>query len=212
MHRRHFVVLVALAPLLVSAPASAAPILDQVCCSAVALGGGDFSLYRFQTFTVGLNGTMTGIEVGLGGASLPPTLTLYPTAFVPGQTGDTFGTPLILNALLANTGASVPGAGTSTYYFASLGLGIAVTVGQQFTILLRDGIAGLPIYGGDPYPGGQFLSGVGPNSLLVTSPGLGDFPFRTYVDTAPAPIPEPSTFLMIGGGLAALVRGRSRRR
>jgi hypothetical protein len=198
-------VLAGVVAVLLPSAAHAAPIVDQSCCAIGPNGGTDLTLYRFQTFTVGLTGTMTGIEIGMaGGVTDPASLTLYAGALMTGQGGETFGAPLILDAPLVETGVPVPFAGVTTYRLATLGAGIAVTAGQQFTILLRDGIVGLPFYPGNPYPGGAFMTGFAPNARL--SEPQGDLAFRTYVDTSPANVPEPSLVVLTVAGVAILFR------
>ena len=216
---RRYLVLFAFLMLAVPMHAGAAPILDQQCCPTTSSGyffNGDI---RVQTFTAGLTGLLTGIDVGLDfvSGSLPP-FELYDGAFAAGQNVTTFGAPRATLSLV-NTGVSTPPAMPGTYFFADLSAsGILVTAGQQFSIVMRPPpppSLGTWIVGpGNSYAGGEFLvifNLTGQPSPLLLQPA--EAVFRTYVDpgVTPPPVPEPGTLLLIASGAAGLLaRRRSR--
>ena len=66
---------------------------------------------------------------------------------------------------------------------------------------------------GSDYAMGQAYGRDG--ALAPWAPIVGDFAFRTYVDSippSPAPIPEPSSLVLLGTGLAAVAYRRRRQR
>jgi hypothetical protein len=161
-----------------------------------------------QTFTVGITGLLTQVDLGI---------------FNPNDTsrGDLyFPDPLTIE--LRGTSAAAPN--TDVLYSWSVPVadvtlertaltsfsltGLDVVAGQTLAIVLSTGSDGN--YGWSYaccYDGGE---------AFVPSPNTvpGDFIFRTYVDPAqPAPTPEPATWVLLGLGLAtvSMVSRRSSR-
>src|SRR5262245_18263171 len=194
---RRVIVVASLLASLTSVNAQASPIIDQSCCPNADATAGFSQLTRVQTFTVGMGGVMTGIDVGLlsQGPTLP-TFELFAGAFSAGQLVSSFGSPLATLAV-ANTGVAVPGGCAATYFFSRLGAGVPVVPGLQFSSVHRPTSSGgswmndIP----GPYLGGialttLFSGGGVTDSLSADLAGPGqpvDFAFRTYVDAAGVP-------------------------
>src|SRR5262245_21993148 len=102
-------------------PASATSIIDQSCCGTADSSFLFSNLTRVQSFTVGITGLMTEIDLGLNQGGSMPTFELFAGAFCCGQDISTFGSPLATLALVA-TGQLLPN--NSQFFAASLGAGI----------------------------------------------------------------------------------------
>jgi hypothetical protein len=212
--------LVVAALLTVAAPrhANAAPVLDRQCCSTVDAIGTFNEVYAIQGFSVSLTGQLTAFELAIFDGVLP-IVELYDGLFAPGNDLTTFtprATVPIVNSSVAL--AEPPGVADGFFWFRAdlSALDIAVSAGQQFSIVLRDagpGTQGL-FLGTDEPNGGVFLYAIG--NILFDSAQLGGEPvdawFRTYVEPAPPAVPEPSTlFLTVGGAAMAGLRRRLHR-
>jgi hypothetical protein len=204
-----------------SGTASAAPILDQSCCSSTnddAIFDGQ--LTRAQTFTVGLAGLLSRVELGLsvlGSGSVA--IEIHPEIVA--------GTTLPLGPPLA--------AGTITWsspvsQFFSIDIssaGLFVSPGQVLSIVQNPtdggpacessrpplpppfcswtGLVAVPASSFDPYPGGIALTTTMPNPatfVRLVSFSDSDLNFRTFVD--PQPVSWPATMTLMGLGLAAV--------
>jgi hypothetical protein len=209
-----FAAAVACGLLALGAPAEAAVQLDQysmpesgvVAGSGGAGGGGVSETYRLgQTFTVGLDGTLEAIDLGmfryLDGATSGFTFDLY---------GDG-AAPLISGAV---SGADIPAFFLHTTDWSSalrLDLSAArlhVQAGEQLSLMIARDAA--PAVTGPSWlfiVDGRWITYAGGNAIVetggVAEPQSEDFAFRTYVDTAIA-APEPATWalLIAGFGLA----------
>jgi hypothetical protein len=194
----------------------ASVLLDQSCCASANFTG-FFTLTntRVQTFTVGLGGQLTAIDLGLAltSGSLPA-FELYATAFTVGQDVASFGSPLTTLALV-NSGVPVPGTApgvTPTFFSADLSsAGLFVAPGQQLSIVQRPSATNLngAWVGttGNQYGGGTALTTSGGSTTLVPQGFGDDLSFRTFVDS-PTAVPEAPAFFLVGVGLVGLVAGR----
>lgn len=194
---------------------SALPVLDQQNVSA---GGGSTSFGVFtavipgvgtlvtsqtvyQTFTVGIAGLLTQIDVEVGNSTDPTPIEPIDLAL----TATSGGVP---TASLASASLAPPALGETVFRSADLsGAGISVTVGQVLAIRLSSTTSGgyQWFQSGDTYPGGlQFVEHIPPPTVggdpLTAFPDT-DMAFRTFVD--PAPVPEPGTLLLLGSGLGS---------
>lgn len=208
---RRMLTRLALSALLVafwSLPGMAAPILDQELDSdedATYIQPAPVEVDIAQTFTVGLSGTLDSIELKArrDAATLPLLFELWPTVGgVP--------TPGALASVLVPASAVPVG-----YDWISIDLkpySIGVTAGDVLAIVLQtsDGEVLDPYIfrqGYDPagldYPAGskfRRLDGGAWEDEVVL-----DLAFRSFL------VPEPSTVLLVGAGLAVLAAPRRRR-
>ena len=205
--------------------ARSAPILDQAFVP-VALAQPDVifgTMYadlgvglRAQTFTVGLNGVLTGFEVLLDTTGMGAGERTFDIL------GTIAGVPDVASAPLASV--AIPFAGDNTgFYAGSLGVPLPVAVGGILAIADRglqgDGAFWVGHYDYTEdlafgallshYPGG---AAYGPTFTEPVGLFGGDLGFRTYVDpdsAQPPSIPEPATLVLLGAGMAvALARRR----
>lgn len=178
-------------------------------------GGGPID--RAQTFTVGLTGLLTQVNLldfgVFSGVTLPLLFDIRTTSGgVPTESNS--GANILASLSIGPGGIpSAPASGaapTGTLAIDLSSLGLFVTLGDVLGIALRteDTTEGAYRWGREAvngYAGGADfirLSGTwGPNS---TSPG--DQSFQTFVD--PNPVPAPSAMLLMGTGLFGLVGWR----
>src|SRR5687767_3691112 len=195
--------------------AEATPIVDQVFApsssSAIPAGLGQAA----QTFTVGVSGTLVQIDVAAWlnplGLDFPLLFDLRPV--------DGSGVPLNdpSTALVQRTipRASVPTNQTPTpdqFVAVNLGLGVPVTAGDQFAIVLNGatgGSYGVFANSGDGYAGGDYFWNF-QTGLWELRSGA-DFGFRTWIESATT-VAEPSTLLLIVTSVASVVLSRRNRR
>lgn len=217
--------------------ADASPIvLDQfsfVTGSNLSAGNGFFNAPLngvkdlAQTFVVANTGILTEIVVGLspqGGFTGDLLFDIVP--LVGDTPSDNIGTALVSRVIPRADVNCIPTCNQSILSIANLGL--AVTAGDHFAIVLRAALDGAFTWddAGFPYAGGQgFSRGFnGAWSPIPDGPPgvVRDLAFQTFVDCAdpsrctdlapPRPVPEPSTMLLIGAGGAALILRRKQAR
>jgi hypothetical protein len=166
-----------------------------------------------QTFTVGITGTLTEVDVSVERFNFdPPTGTLY--LQIRGTTG---GVPnadpsyLLQASVSESTLPLAPNFGFVSFDVSSAGL--QVTQGEQLAIVLLAPDFANPVnwigVQGDQYPAGGAFVEQEPDFGWVPSPVSGaDLGFQTFV----SPVPEPSTLVMSSlAGLAGLtIAARSR--
>ncbi len=174
------------------APAQAQQTLDQQqpTTTGLAYGVPPQPSGLAQTFTAGLTGTLTQVDVFISNNQY--TLTPLPPLIV--EIRDTVG-GVPGNTVLA-TATVQPAAVTAAGYFVSVTLapGAPVVAGMQYAIVLsqtattpaldpnRAGFyAWAILQGGDPYPAGEPYALSSPRTRLGA---LDDFAFRTYVTVA----------------------------
>lgn len=192
--------------------AHAATVVDQSCCASANAEYFFDELTRVQTFTVGLSGQLTGIDLGLLPGSVGiPTFEFFSGAFVDGQAVATFGVPLVTLSAI-DTGVPIPGSSFGgTLFFADLsGAGLFVSPGQQFSIVMRplpvnDGNGGWIATSGNPYAGGTELTTTLDSTANLVAQ-TDDASFSTFVSIST--VPEPSTLLLISVGLVSLIARR----
>jgi hypothetical protein len=201
--------------LLGGAAALAAPILDQVC---EAEFNSDMGFYRYldraQTFTVGLTGFLTQVDIKVHRTGTLSEDILFDVRTTAGglPTEPNVGANILFNAVIPKTDVplvdrwnDVPW--TSVY----LGAGsFSVTAGSMLAIALQTDDQEVCWLAGNylnPYPSG--ISYSRDNDVNWDSHPDTDMFFRTWVDVAAAP--TPSTFLLLGSGMAGLGLLRHRR-
>jgi hypothetical protein len=207
----------ALSALALPSPAAADPIVIDQQNLGPRIGGtgvaGDMSLA--QTFTVGITGNLTELELGV---------------FNPNDVGSGdpyFPDPLTIE--LRDTASGAPG--TNVLYSWTLpmadatldrdaltafaGANLSVVAGQTLAIVFRTGPSGN--FGWSEAccyaRGTSFVdTGAGFDPIYPAHSGIdSDFIFRTSVEpNGVSPTPEPAAFLLLGTGLAAVFR-KSRR-
>ena len=198
--------LLALAPL-----AHAAPILDQ---HDEAFEGAVNFYALAQTFTVGIDGNLVGIDVA--------TFTDGPTTIA--ILGTIAGVPDYNNQLASVLLGALPHQGglgfQPTVFFAP----IPVSVGDVLALAVFSNLEGgggtsnwNTDFGGGSYAGGMAYRSIGSTPLngftpLVAFDQTADLLFRTYVDSdvVTKPVPEPGTMTLLLGGLAFGARRRVR--
>jgi hypothetical protein len=224
-------VVICVLPGFLSGTASAAPILDQSCCGSTnieAIFSGQ--LTRAQTFTVGLAGLLSRVELGLsvlGSASVA--IEIHPEVVA--------GTSLPLGPPLA--------AGTITWsspatQFSSIDIssaGLFVSPGQVLSIVQNPteggpaceaarpplpppfcswtGLEAVPASSFDPYAGGIVLTTTIPSPAVfvrLVSFSDADLNFRTFVDAQPVSGPATMTLMVLGLAPAAWHAYRTRLR
>ena len=193
-------------------PAAALPILDQEYDPTIdrllgigqVEGQADPDIDLAQTFTVGITGILTSVEVLIRRESGITEDLLFDIRTIAG------GVPTEADAganVLANTSLSAAGIPLASE-FVSVDLssfGLAVTAGEVLSIVLQsDGANPAYLWSGtaaDGYAGGgtfrRFLS---IPATWGTTGAASDLAFRTFVE----PVPEPSTALLLMAGILGL--------
>ena len=193
---------------LLSGIAWAAPILDQSCCSSTETSPGiSTDLTRAQTFTVGLAGLLSSVELGVSGTTVPVTIEIHPQIVA--------GTTLPLGTPLAK--GIIP-TGASEFFSVDIsGAGLLVAPGEILSIVLLPAADVGGVWTAQSpglYTRGTALTTTTPNPavfVLALDPTSGaerDFSFRTFVD--PRAVPGPDTLTLIGLGLAAAAAWHAR--
>lgn len=190
----------------VAAPsAGASPIVDQSCCDFY----GGFAVLgrvtRAQTFTVGIDGILSGVALDLltvdAGAV---TLEVY-GAVTGGTALSTLG-PALDSTTLAWTSSG------SGYVFGSLTAGLEVARGDVLTIIQRPTTSTtsrvlwqITDFHDDHYGGGEAFQ-TRTSDLDTLQPAIFDAGFRTFVE--PTRVPEPSVTTLFALGIALQYLGR----
>ena len=204
MKRRAFGLLAGLAILaLLPGSALAAAVQDQSNGTGGSYtGGAKFS----QTFTAGMTGALTAVDLYLG-------INGTETDSMSIQNVD--GSSLPNGTILASTTALITGSNISDpawFEFAFTTTPAYVTSGTQYAIVVTTTNA--QIYGttGDGYGGGaawEWVTSKGNSYWVGFGTNLGDFSFKTFVDTAaaaPSQSPSASAFQSLQGETAGAVR------
>jgi hypothetical protein len=189
--------------------AEAAPILDQ---QYTAIGTGSVivsaSQSIAQTFTVGMEGLLTSVEVQVARRAVPPDSDLI-LSIVNAATGT-------LTDVLA-TVAIDPSEVSTSFAFLAVDLSsfmLDVEVGQRLAIRLTTASPGTG--GGiNPYAWFGDFPGtyVGGTAFINNNPSLQrDMAFRTFVDPQAAAIPEPASLALVAVGLLGGASRWARRR
>lgn len=175
---------------------------------------GEANVFLAQTFTVGLTGTLTRIDLNVffphddfSRFTDPLSIQLRTTAG---------GTPTntVVDAITVAP-QNLPGFADRFGLTAFSGFGVNVTAGDALAIVLTTGTTGnfgwglgACCYGG----GAAQWTANGGAFVPITFPGAPEFLFRTWVEADVTPTPEPGTMLLAATGVAALVARRRRQR
>lgn len=178
--------------LLLSGPAAAAPVIDQQSTgSGTAISSSEATSQTGQTFTAGLTGLLTRIDVSdLVRATMTGTLTLNVFNTASGlPVGSTIASQAIPNSAVPSS------AGQVSFVFNSP---TSIIAGRTYAFALvpQSGVVNYGVVDPGNYVGGEAIQGGPSGWVTYGSPGP-DLLFTTYVDTgdetvaasaAPAPV------------------------
>jgi hypothetical protein len=200
---------------------NAVPILDQSNPGTGAFHNfgkvGASSQYTLaQTFTAGLTGQLTGVDIYVtkrGTPTDPLVINLLGTLGPAPDETNSLASLSINESLISTT--------TAPYFLDLSSLAVFVTAGTQYAIeyfsdnAFTGNVNQYTLWRGGAYAGGQAWTN---NGSLGAAPtiaytSVSDWGFQTYVDTSPASVPEPGTLeLLLLGVLAPLAYSRCQKR
>jgi hypothetical protein len=196
----------------VSTVVLALPVLDQVYAPDPDISGSAFDAMA-QTFTVGITGTLTQIDVMLGRNTLN-----VPSGDFAFDVRTTDG----VVPYLPDTGPGILGEGTipiddvpggtfqDTFFGIDLtSFGIFVDSGDVLAFVGRTFRYSFSGTTTDGYTGGSAFVRSTTTGNWTNWTDISDFAIRTYVDAEP--VPEPTTMLLLSSGLISLA-GIARRK
>jgi len=208
LQRCKMLVLAILAVELLAAPMAvqAAPALDQANDGPFTGFAQIAGEYRAQTFTVGMTGTLSRIEVQLFGVGATGSAVFEVWNTTAG------GQPVAVPGT-ALASATIDFSGVNhTFVGADLTPGVSVSAGDVLAIVLKGGPPQLAYWDhtGDLYPSGSAFTTstadpTGPWIIIGGFPGARDFNFRTYVDVSPAVLLQALLADVTGHGPARIL-------
>lgn len=193
-------------------PRSASPFSIAVSASEQVTGQVfrvPYEATRLDTFTFFLRGDPEAVD--------DPTRFFF-TAHVAAWGGDRAADPILYSSSLTRTGEPIPYPEVETFTFSTGGLNLVA--GQQYIAYIRgsgaNGSATFIFPAADTYPDGNVaITSVGDEFAREWNLDYGDLDiaFRaTFSPANAAPIPEPTTMLLLGTGLAGIGAALRRKR